>query len=94
MQRFGPCEILTQFGYQYAISRKGQDGERYGMHDPESTERSSETIRYLLRIGGITFLQSAESQTEAYDWLAKAEKQGWNVRCALQARPIPRGSDP
>ncbi len=79
VQRFGPCEILTQFGYQYAVSRTGPDGERYGMHDPESVERSSESARYLLRIGGITFLQAAESQTEAYDWLEKAEEQGWSV---------------
>ena len=78
-QRFGSCEILTQFGYQYAVSRTGPDGERYGMHDPDSIERSSETVRYLLRIGGITFLQSAESQTEAYDWLERAEEQGWSV---------------
>ena len=78
-QRFGPCEILTHFGYQYAVSRIGPDGERYGMHDPNSVERSSETVRYLMRIGGITFLQSAESQTEAYDWLVKAEGQGWSV---------------
>ncbi len=78
-QRFGPCEILTQFGYQYAVSRDGPDGQRYGMHDPNSIERSSETVRYLLRIGGITFLQSAESQTEAYDWLAEAEGRGWRM---------------
>ena len=78
-QRFGPCEILTQFGYQYAMSKTRPDGERYGMHDAESIERSSETVRYLLRIGGITFLQSAESQTEADDWLSKAAEKGWSV---------------
>ena len=79
VQRFGPCEILTQFGYQYAASRTGPDGQRYGMHHPDGPERSSETVRYLLRLGGITFLQSAESQTEAYDWLEKASALGWHV---------------
>jgi hypothetical protein len=79
VQRFGPCEILTQFGYQYAARRTGPDGERYGMHPPDAPERSSETVRYLLRLGGITFLQSAESQTEAYDWLEKANTVGWQV---------------
>ena len=79
VQRFGPCEILAQFGYQYAASRTGPDGQRYGMHPPGAPERSSETARYLLRLGGITFLQSAESQTEAYDWLEKANSLGWQV---------------
>ena len=78
-QRFGPCEMRTQFGYQCATSRMGPDGARYGVLDPDAIERSSETVRYLLRIGGITFLQSAESHTEAYDWLAEAEEQGWHV---------------
>jgi L-ascorbate metabolism protein UlaG (beta-lactamase superfamily) len=78
-QRFGPCEIRTQFGYQYPVSQKGSDGERYGMHDADAIERSSETVRYLLRMGGITFLQSAESHTKAYDWLVEAEEQGWSV---------------
>ena len=78
-QRFGPCEIRTHFGHQYAVSRTGPDGERYGMHDSDSIERSSETVRYLLRVGGITFLQSAESHTKAYDWLVQAEEQGWSV---------------
>lgn len=79
VQRFGPCEILTHFGYQYATSHTGEDGERYGAHMPGEPERSSETVRYLLRLGGITFLHSAESHTEAYDWLEKAEAKGWQV---------------
>ncbi|MBC8876675.1 MAG: hypothetical protein H8E44_45175 [Planctomycetes bacterium] len=79
VQRFGPCEMLTQFGLQYATSRVGPDGQRFGMHPTDAPERSSETVRYLLRIGGITFLQSAESQTEAYDWLEKAGSLGWQV---------------
>lgn len=79
VQRFGPCEILTQFGYQYATSRVGSDGQRVGMHPPDAPERSSETVRYLLRIGGITFLQSAESHTEAYDWLEEAGSLEWHV---------------
>ena len=79
VQRFGPCEILAQFGYQYAASRVEPDGQRFGIHRPGEPERSSETVRYLLRLSGITFLQSAESQTEAYDWLEKAATRGWQV---------------
>ena len=84
VQRFGPCEMLTQFGYQYATSRIGEDGQRYGMHPPDAPERSSETVRYLLRIGGITFLQSAESQTEAFEWLEKAAARNWKVDVLLK----------
>jgi len=79
VERFGPCEIFTQFGYQFATSRTGPDGQRYGAHHPDGPERSSETVRYLVRLGGITFLQSAESHTEAYDWLQKADSLGLRV---------------
>lgn len=79
VQRLGPCEILTQFGYQYATSRVGPDGQRYGMHHPDGPARSSETVRYLFRLGRVTFLQSAESHTEAYEWLEKAADAGWHV---------------
>ena len=79
VQRLGPCEIFTQFGHQYAASRVGSDGQRFGMHRPGAPERSSETVRYLLRLSGITFLQSAESQTEAFEWLEQAATRGWQV---------------
>jgi L-ascorbate metabolism protein UlaG (beta-lactamase superfamily) len=79
VQEFGPCEILTQFGYQYATRYTGTDGQQYGTHDTDAIERSSETVRYLLRMGQITFLQSAESQTEAYDWLTEAGERRWNI---------------
>lgn len=79
IERFGPCEIFTQFGYQFATSRAGPDGQRYGMHHPDGRERSSETVRYLVRLGRVTFLQSAESHTEAYDWLEKADSLGLHV---------------
>ncbi len=84
VERFGPCEILTQFGYQYATSRPGPDGQRYGKHHPDGPDRSSETVRYLFRLGSITFLQSAESHTEAHDWLQKAVDIGWNVDVLLK----------
>ena len=38
----------------------------YFSHDVES-------IRYLIKIGGITFLHSAETKTEAYMWLEMAK---------------------
>lgn len=83
-QQFGPCEILTHFGYQFATSGLGPDGQRYGLHHPDGPERSSETVRYLLRLGHVTFLHSAESHTEALAWLEKAAKLGWNVDVLLK----------
>ncbi|NQT17899.1 MAG: hypothetical protein HQ582_34425, partial [Planctomycetes bacterium] len=50
-----------------------------GMHHPDGRERTSETVRYLVRRGRVTFLQSAESHTEAYDWLQKADLLDWHV---------------
>jgi L-ascorbate metabolism protein UlaG (beta-lactamase superfamily) len=78
VEKFGPVEIFTQFGYQYGQSIKLEDGTTKGIPstDPSS---DSETIRYLIKIGQIIFLQSGENQTEAYDWLTKAASLGWTV---------------
>jgi len=78
VQKFGPCEIFSQSGYQYKRAKKIENGEFYGIptrylsHDVES-------IRYLIKIGGIIFLHSAETQTEAYMWLEMAKGLNWNV---------------
>ncbi len=40
-------------------------------------------MRYLIRIGEVTFLQSAESHTEADRWLSKAYEHGWKVDVLL-----------
>ncbi len=72
VQKFGPCEIFSQSGYQYKRGKKLDNGEFYGIptrylsHDVES-------IRYLIKIGGIIFLHSAETQAEAYMWLELAK---------------------
>jgi len=83
IETFGPCQVLTQLGYQYATSMPGPDGKRQGVPDPTDPGRDSESVRYLIRIGGITFLQSAENQVEADRWLAKAADRGWNVDVLL-----------
>lgn len=84
VQKFGPCEIFSQNGYQYKKAKKLENGESFGVptrylsHDVES-------VRYLIEIGGIIFLQSAETQTEAYDWLEKAARIGWKVDVVISA---------
>ena len=84
VQKFGPCEIFSQSGYQYKRGKKLDNGEFYGIptrylsHDVES-------IRYLIKIGGIIFLHSAETQAEAYMWLELAKSLGWNADVLVSA---------
>ncbi len=67
-EKFGPVEIFTQLGYQFA--------NNICFTDPSM---DNESVLYILKLGGISFLQAAENHTEAYDWLTKAASQGWNV---------------
>lgn len=78
VQKFNPCEIFTQFGIQYNVVKTLENGERYGVPS-YYLSRDVESLRYLIKIGGIIFLQSAENHTEAYEWLKKAERIGWKV---------------
>ncbi len=90
IQKIGPCEILTQPGFQYKKSKKVANGDLYGVptryfsHDVES-------VRYLIRMNGITFLQSAESQTDAYMWLEMAQDINWNVDVLISAGMLQGG---
>lgn len=78
VQKFGSCEIFSQSGFQYKKGKKLENGEFYGIptrylsHDVES-------LRYLIKIGGIIFIHSAETQAEAYMWLEMAKGINWNV---------------
>jgi L-ascorbate metabolism protein UlaG (beta-lactamase superfamily) len=84
VQEFGPCEIFSQNGYQYKKAKKLENGDSFGVptrylsHDVES-------VRYLIKIGGIIFLQSAETQADAYEWLEKAAGLGWNIDVLISA---------
>jgi len=85
IQKYFPCEIFTQLGKQYAPAQiKTEKGEKFAIpsNDPS---RYVESIRYLVKIAGITFLQSAEMHTEGYEWLEKAANFGWKVDVIFSA---------
>lgn len=84
VQKFNPCEIFAQFGYQYTETKKLENGKRYGIPS-YYLSRDVESVRYLIKIGGIIFIQSAETHTEAYKWLEKAASFGWKVDVVISA---------
>lgn len=90
IQKIGPCEILTQAGFQYKKAKKVANGDFYGVptryfsHDVES-------IRFLIKMNGIVFLQSAETQTDAYMWLEMAQDINWNVDVLITAGMLQGG---
>lgn len=81
VQKFGCVEILAQKGYQYADTKIEND-LLYGFPSA-NTNDDSESIRYLIKMGGIVFLHSAETYTDGYDWLKKASSMGWKVNVVL-----------
>lgn len=83
-QKIGPCDILSQSGYQYKKAIKLENGELWGVPD-RYFSHDVESIRYLIKMGGITFLHSAETQTEAYAWLEMAKNIDWNVEVLISA---------
>ncbi len=71
-QRFGQLEILTKLGMQY--SRNGLTGngtERNGLANMEAPDQDSETVLYLFKLAGITFLACGENHVAAGDWLRR-----------------------
>ncbi len=82
IQKIGFIEILPQFGYQYGCSDVSLDGFRYGVPALEPDE-NSESVRYLIKMEDIVFLQSAENHVEAYEWLKKAADKKWDIDVLL-----------
>lgn len=83
-QRFGPCEIFTQRGWQYGNNIEKEDGQRYGVPAKSKPYKDAESIRYLIRMENIVFLQAAENHVEADEWLRHAEAKGWKVNVLLK----------
>lgn len=69
----GPCEIYTQRGAA-PVPAGAEPGAR---HD------DFESIRYLIRIGGMVFLHAADNTSDPDPWLAKAHRMGWRVDAVL-----------
>lgn len=84
VQRFGPVEIFTMLGAQYARNAPTGNGtERIGVPDSENPGRDSETVVYLFRLGGITFITAGENHVPAGEWLRRGVELGLRPQVRL-----------
>ena len=79
VEQAGPCEIFTQLGAQYVKGAPGEDGPAPGTAESQRLDKDVQSVRYLIRLGGIVFLHSAENHADADQWLARAHRLGWRV---------------
>lgn len=77
-QKIGQVDMITQFGYQYATLKKDSNGQTFGERS-ENKSSDAESIRYLFKLGGITFIHGAETYDDAYEWMTNTTKAGWSV---------------
>jgi L-ascorbate metabolism protein UlaG (beta-lactamase superfamily) len=83
-QQVGPAEFYTLLGRQYSRSTPGADGQREGVPGADPANET-ESVVYLLRVGGIVFLQGAENHVPAGEWLKRGIAQGWVPDVVLSA---------
>jgi hypothetical protein len=83
-QRIGPVEFVAFKGCQYSRNKTDTDGQRVAFPNEGFPDADSETIVYLLRVGGLVYLQSGENHVPNGDWLQQSAKAGF--------RPDLRGS--
>jgi L-ascorbate metabolism protein UlaG (beta-lactamase superfamily) len=83
-QKFGSVEIFTMLGAQYATSEPtGVGTERRGIPTLANPAADSETVVYLFRLGGITFLTGAENHVPGQAWLREGMRLGFTPRVRL-----------
>ena len=68
-QRVGPVEFVAFAGSQYGRNGADESGQRVGIPNPGVPDMDSETIVFLLKIGGIVYLQGGENHVPAGPWL-------------------------
>ncbi len=84
VQRFGPVEIFTMLGAQYVRNEpSGTGSERVGVPDPETPGRDSETVAYLFKLGGITFITAGENHVPAGEWLRRGVELNFRPQVRL-----------
>lgn len=78
-QKFGPVQIFTMLGYQYAKNEPETPGasQRVGVPNREHPEADSETVVYLFRLGGLVFVHGAENHVPENGWLQKGVALGF-----------------
>ena len=75
IERIGPAEVYTMLGRQYPESHADASGQREGLPSDDPAA-DTESIVYLVRVGGIVFLQGAENHVPAGEWLQQGIAQG------------------
>lgn len=83
VQTIGPCRIFTLLGAQYSINKPGPDGQRIGVPNQAKPEADTETVCYLVEIGGVVFLAAAENHVPADAWLQKGIALGFKPNVTL-----------
>ncbi len=91
VQHFGPVDIYTMKGSQYMENDKATKDSLGGAIGHPSTDpkiTDAETIAYLARIGDLVFLQAAENNVPADQWLRKGIELGLrpDVKMSVGAR--------
>lgn len=76
-QRIGPVEFVAFAGSQYSRNAPDATGQRVGLPNATTPEADTETIVYLLRIGGIGYLQAGENQVPNGEWLRRSVALGF-----------------
>ena len=85
-------QILAQSGFQYSTTYRDEDGVLWGKQS-EDKKRDTESIRYLIKFEGKTFLQSGETHDICYDWLQEAYQKGWKIDVLLSTGMYQGGRD-
>jgi L-ascorbate metabolism protein UlaG (beta-lactamase superfamily) len=78
VQSFGQLEIFTKLGMQYSRNEPSGNGtERNGIPASDAPGQDSETVLYLFKLAGITFLACGENHVPAGDWLRNGLARGF-----------------
>jgi hypothetical protein len=76
-QRIGPAEFVAFLGSQHSRNGADASGQRVGIPNPDVPGLDSETIVYLVRVGGLVYLQGGENHVPADDWFRRSIALGF-----------------
>ena len=83
-QRVGPAVIRAMLGWQYSLNGPGPDGKHMAWANPDRPDQDSQTAVYLIKLGGVVFLNAAENHVPCEAWLTEAQKPpGWKVNVMM-----------
>jgi hypothetical protein len=76
-QRIGPAEFVAFPGAQYSRNGADASGLRVGIPNAAVPDADSETIVYLVRVGGLVYLQGGENHVPADEWFRRSIALGF-----------------